>query len=266
MKTNLPEIMKAYLGSAAFFTIAGEGAMALAYTYDLLRQPHILLPLAVGFGLPALPFGFYLAARVTYLSRPPERASATRPAYTSFSHSAAWVAPQPKAPPGLWFFDFFKGPTKTVTYRPEPRQEFIFWEAGMASMITEFRLFSFCRIAWRRQQQMEFGNLGSNQIFSRDYYVSEVRPRFPKPDYRSIMHILKSRDLLINRWQGKGGQLRYPPYSTVQEAKLRWGFPVQNPDQLDDDFTASTGWNKLDKLDQVQSGLDKLEQVEDAHE
>ncbi|MBE7553650.1 MAG: hypothetical protein HS126_21490 [Anaerolineales bacterium] len=218
MKTNLPEISKAYLGSAAFFTIAGEGAMLVAARFGWLHQPDYLLPALAGFSLPALPFGFYLAGRVVHLARPPERAA--RPPYQIYAHNAAWVAPQPKAPPGGWIFG--GKPAKTIKYRPERRQEFIFWEQGMDSMITEFKLFRFCKVAWRRQQQVLYRDLSANQIFSREWYTQEARPRWPLPEYRSVMHILESRYLVINRWSGKGGELLYPPYSTVEEAKLRW--------------------------------------------
>ncbi|MBE7474267.1 MAG: hypothetical protein HS114_34490 [Anaerolineales bacterium] len=223
MKTNLPEITKAYLGSATFFTIAGEGAMLAAVHYGILPEPDYLLPILAGFGIPAIPFGFYLGARVVYLARPPARA---RPAYPSggsslFENLAVWIMPQPKAPPGGWIFG--GKPARVIKYKPEAKIEFVFWEEGMVSMITEGRLLEFCRVTWRRQQQVRYGDLSANQIFSRLYFTRDARPRWPLPDYTSVMHILLSRRLIINRWQGKGGEMRYPPYSTVEEAKKRWG-------------------------------------------
>jgi hypothetical protein len=223
VKTNLPEITKAYLGAATFFTIASEGLMLAASKYQLFHRPDYLLPVIVGFGLPALPFGFYLAARVAYLARPPGR---VRPMYPNqggnfFSSLASFIAPQPKAPPGG--FTFGDGPpAKILKYKPKADPEFIFWEQGMDSMITEIRLLGFCKIAWRRQQNVLYGKLNSNQVFSREYFTREARPRFPLPDYHSIMHILMSRSLILNRWRGKGGQLHFPAYSTVEEAKARW--------------------------------------------
>jgi hypothetical protein len=220
MKTNLPEITKAYLGSSAFFTIAGEGAMLAAAHYGVIPEADYLLPVLAGFGIPAVPFGFYLGARVAHLARLPER---TRPLFDSrtsvFQILAAWVAPQPKAPPGGWIFD---GSGRKMKYKPDPPKEFEFWEQGMESIITEGRLFDFCKIAWRRQQNVDYGSLGANKIFSRDYFTDQARPRFPLPDYKSVMWILMSRHLIINRWGGKSGRLRYPPYSTVEEAKTRW--------------------------------------------
>lgn len=235
MKTNLTQIAKAYLGSAAFFTIAGEGGMVLVDRYSVLYRSDYLLPVIVGFALPALPFGFYLAGRVASLTRQPERSQAG-PAvayYRSIAHtvngkpgnlftnSVAWVVGQKSAPGHTWGLSGEIG--RTMKYKePKPEPEFIFWEKGMESLITEVRLFNFCRIVWRRQQQASYGSLPSNQIFSRAYFTQQARPRYSLPDYRSVMYILVSRQLIINRWQGRAGQLLYPPGITVEEARLRW--------------------------------------------
>lgn len=105
----------------------------------------------------------------------------------------------------------------------------------MESQITEDALFAFCRVAWRRQQNVKFGDLAANKIFSRAYFTQEARPKYPLPEYNSILYILVSRNLIINRWSGKGGELHYPAYSTLLEAKKRFGF---KPEQ---ESHASTG-------------------------
>lgn len=223
MKTDLSEIAKAYLGAGVFFTIAGEGGMLFLANYNYIREPDYLLPALAGFSIPALPFGIHLAGRVARLSRPPER---SRPAGREPQHSlahtvASWLAGQPKAPPGDWGFSEDVS-QRAIKYRPEPRESFIFFADGMPSMITEERLFEFCRIAWRRQQHVLYGNLKSNRIFSRNFFTRQSRPKFTLPEYLSCMYILARTNLILNRWQGKGGQLRFPPYATVMEAKLRW--------------------------------------------
>lgn len=234
MKTDLTQIAKAYIGSAAFFTIATEGISAF-----LSRQGgYGLDPIGaalLGFSVPALPFGFYLFNRVAYLTRTPTKLqpgpgmayarsiplSSGGKTGNLFASSVAWVVGQKSAPGHSWGLD--GEPGWTMKYKePEPEPEFIFWEKGMESLITEVRLLNFCRVAWRRQQRVAFGDLASNQVFSRQYFTRDCRPRYPKPDYRSIIHILVSRQLIVNRWQGRGGELQYPPHISVSEARERW--------------------------------------------
>lgn len=234
MKTDLGQIAKAYLGSAAFFTIATEGIGAFVarqggYSFDPVSAALL------GFSVPALPFGWYLAGRVAHLTRPPQKMQPVQVAAFArsiplnhngktgniFSNSVAWVVGQRSAPGQTWGFE--DKPGRVIKYKePKPEPEFIFWEQGMESLITEVRLLNFCRLAWRRQQQVSFGDLASNQIFSREYFTRTCRPRWPKPDYRSIIHILVSRQLIVNRWQGRGGELQYPPGISAEEARRRW--------------------------------------------
>lgn len=235
MKTDLTQITKAYIGSATFFTIFTEGVGAIARRQDIFSFDPITAAL-VGFSLPALPFGFYLFNRVAHLTRTPDRLQAgPAAAYARsiplssngktgnlFASTAAWVVSPVKAIGHSWGFDD-NGGGKTIRYKePKAEPEFVFWEKGMDSLITEIRLRGFCQIAWRRQQSAGYGNLASNQIFSRAYFTRQARPRWPLPDYRSIIHILVSRQLIVNRWQGRGGELQYPPGITVGEAKDRW--------------------------------------------
>lgn len=235
MKTDLGQIAKAYLGSAAFFTIATEGIGAFiarqgSYSFDPISAALL------GFSVPALPFGWYLAGRVAHLTRPPQKMQPVQVAafarsipYSQsgkpgnlFASSAAWVANLKPLPGQAWGIGDGEA-TRTIKYKEQkPEPEFIFWENGMESLITEVRLLNFCRLAWRRQQQVSFGNLASNQIFSREYFTRICRPRWPKPDYRSVIHILVSRQLIVNRWQGRGGELQYPAHISVEEAKKRW--------------------------------------------
>lgn len=240
MRTDLGQIAKAYLGSAAFFTIATEGIGAFiarqgGYSFDPVSAALL------GFSVPALPFGWYLAGRVAYLSRPPQKMQPVQVAAYSrsiplthngrtgniFSNSVAWVVGQTlrqaqDAAPGQTL-GFEDKPGRVMKYKePKPEEPFIFWEQGMKSLITDVRLLNFCRIVWRRQQQVSFGDLASNRIFSREYFRQDCRPRWPRNDYESILHILESRQLVLNRWQGRGGELQYPPHITTEEARRRW--------------------------------------------
>lgn len=214
--TNLWRIAKAYLGSATFFTIAGEGVMFIADRYGFVTEADYLLPAIGAFSIPALPFGIHLAARVAQLTRPPQKGPRFAPAGVF-----GWVVKPPKAIIHSWGLEDTEQPTKTVTIGREPsRVEFVFYEDGMRSQISESRLYQFCKIAWRRQQAVHFGSLASNRVLSREHFTKEARPRFPMPDYQSCVHILDSRALIINRY--KGGELFYPPGITVEEAINRW--------------------------------------------
>lgn len=235
MKTDLTQITKAYIGSATFFTIFAEGVAAIARRQDSYLIDPITAAI-VGFSVPALPFGWYLFNRVTHLTRPPSRSQAgpaiayarsiplNANGQTSnlFASTAAWVVGAVKSPGHTWGFENDEH-GRTMRYKePKREAEFIFWEKGMDSLITEVRLRGFCQVAWRRQQSAGYGNLASNQVFSRTYFTRQARPRWPLPDYRSIIHILVSRQLIVNRWQGRGGELQYPPGITTSEAKGRW--------------------------------------------
>jgi hypothetical protein len=226
MQTNLTAIAKAYFGSAAFFTIAGEGLMYLSARAHWLNNPDYLLPVIGSFSVPALPFGFYLAARVARLTQPPARPGPRWPMATSTLASLApWFVP-PQTPRGTaWGLEHPEELTgKPIRYPREPnRVEFVFYEPGMRSQISESRLYDFCKIAWRRQQQVHFGGLASNRVMSREYFTKEARPRFPMPAYQSCIYILDTRRLIINRY--KGGELFYTPGITVEEAMKRWIHP-----------------------------------------
>lgn len=217
--THLWRIAKAYLGSATFFTIAGEGAMLIADRYGLVHRADYLLPVIGAFSIPALPFGIHLAARVVQLTRPPTKGPRFAP-----QGAFGWVVKSPKAIIHSWGLEDTEQPTKTIAIGREPsRVEFVFFEPGMRSQISESRLYQFCKIAWRRQQQVHFGSLASNRVMSREYFTKDARPRFPMPDYQSVVYILDSRSLIINRH--KGGELFYPPGITVEEAIKRWSHP-----------------------------------------
>lgn len=235
MKTDLTQITKAYIGSATFFTIFTEGIGVIARRNDAFSLDPITAAI-LGFSVPALPFGFYLFNRVTHLTRPPQRSmpgpvvayarsiplSANGQTSNLFASTAAWVVGSVKSPGHTWGFDN-DGQARTIKYKePKAEPEFVFWEKGMDSLITEVRLRNFCQVAWRRQQMAGYGNLASNQIFSRNYFTRQARPRWPLPDYRSVLHILMSRQLIVNRWQGRGGELQYPPGISTEEARRRW--------------------------------------------
>lgn len=230
MQTNLTQIAKAYFGSAAFFAIAGEGAMFIAETYRYTARPDYLLPAVVAFSLPALPFGYYLAGRVAQLARPPQKVGPRYPQATSsvFASAATWIVAstghftgQIKPMPNqTWGLQDTSQATRDIPYKEPTRTEFVFYEPGMRSQIIESRLYAFCKTAYRRQQHVLYGGLAANRVFSRDYFTKQARPRFPIPDYQSCIHILDSRGLIVNRY--KGGELVYTPGITVETARRRW--------------------------------------------
>jgi hypothetical protein len=227
MQTNLWQISKAYLGSSLFFSIAGEGLVYLAERRQWIDQGDYISPIVIAFSLPAIRSGFQLAGRVARLTAPPPRPGprSLYPPPNLLTSAAAWLFSQPVNPTGYrWGWEDKPGPeAKKIGYREPNRQEFVFSEEGMLGEITESRLHTFCQIAWRRQQQVYYGNLASNRIFSREYFTKEARPRYPLPTYKSCIHILLSRALMTNRY--KGGELIYPAGITVDEAKRRWRSP-----------------------------------------
>lgn len=221
MQTNLGQIAKAYLGSAAFFTITGEGLMFIAHHRGWIDQPDYLLPVVGAFSIPALPFGIHLAARVIHLTRPPQRGPRYFGPPAVLASLVPWLAPQPRAPHGTaWGLEDPTFASQKMKYKEPSRTEFVFYGPGMASQITYSRLFSFCAAAWRRQQQVYYGNLASNKVFSREHFTKQARPRWPKPDYYSCLLILERTNLIINRH--KGGELLHTPAVTAEEAMKRW--------------------------------------------
>ncbi len=108
--------------------------------------------------------------------------------------------------------------TTTMKYKPEPIDEFVFYEEGMAEEVLQSELYGFCKTVWRRNQNVFSGYLRSNAIFSYNYF----RPKTTFAMYNSYIYILQSRHLLRGRWQGKGGRPVYPPGIAVDEAIRRW--------------------------------------------
>lgn len=222
MKTNLRHIATAYVGSATAFAIAGEGATWLGQHWHWLDRPSYLVAPVLALTLPAFAAGFHLAGRLVKLTEKP-----THPAQyyqygrtATLASSAVWSIGG-KAPDHTWGAEHPEEASRTIRLGKAPdRFEFVFWEEGMQSQISESRLYDFLKIAWRRQQHVHFGNLRSNQILSRAYFTKQARPRYPLPDYWSIKHILASRRLILNGY--KGGELFYPPGITLDEAKRRW--------------------------------------------
>lgn len=206
-KTNLVHVSQAWLGSGVLLTITG---FIIHYAY----MGHLIWPLAVGFGLPSLAGGIGLAVRLGELTG---ASNSGRPAtgrrgitFSSGGHTKEIMLSLVP-----WHINHLE-------QDPTPPKPFEFWESEMTAVIPDNQLLTFCRTAWRRQQQTRFGNLAANQVFSRLYFTGQARPRYSPADYKNIMHILLSRNLIRGRWQGKGGELRYTPTITVAEAQRRW--------------------------------------------
>jgi hypothetical protein len=207
-KLKLSETLKTYVGSGVLLTATGYVVVA--------GLNGVAWPWLVGFGVPSLAGGWGLAIRLYQLTAPDDgrtvRGGRAIPLHANGRDE------------GNIFMSSVKsifGTHEVARTRPIiPTRDF--WERGMESAIPEDMFFLFCKTAWRRQRNAEIGNAPMNVIFSRNYFTKEARPRYTKSDYESILWILSTRNLIYDRVQGKGGRLRYPPCTTLEQARLMW--------------------------------------------
>lgn len=168
MNTNLTQITKAYIGSSAFLVIAGEGAIWFLDRYHWVREPDYLLPVAAAIAIPAGYLGLQLMARGMRLSQPPAKRGPVYSQPSVFASAVGWVVGNGRGISHTWGLEDTAQPMTSIKLPKEPRRdEFRFFEKGMTSEITETMFYQFCVTAWRRQQQVYYGNLAANRIFSR---------------------------------------------------------------------------------------------------
>lgn len=74
--------------------------------------------------------------------------------------------------------------------------------------ITERQILEFLRMGWKRQEN-------GKEPLTEKYWRKIHRPALKTAVYRGIINILVESGIIINRWQGRSGELALPPNEAI---------------------------------------------------
>ena len=82
--------------------------------------------------------------------------------------------------------------------------------------LNEGLISTFVYTSYRRQEQRK-------PPFSRNWWLRQRHPRLDKVEYFALIHLLDDFNLIVNRRQGRSGQLALQPQRAIKHLKMAYG-------------------------------------------